>query len=94
MPDKAEKPKIAATGKRVSEIMKYGFPSLDNIRSYSDYVLSYDRRNRVANWVFEHLTAESVKGNPGIDRAKCDFRPDETIHPFFRSVTFFSGSYI
>lgn len=83
VPD-GEKPKIAATGKRVSEIMKYGFPSLDNIRSYSDYVLSYDRRNRVAHWVFEHLTVDSVKSNPGIDRAKCDFRPDDSIHPFFR----------
>lgn len=69
---------------RVSQIMKYGFPGLDNVRSYSDYVLSYDRRNRVAHWVFEHLTAEGVKSNPTVDRSKCDFKPDESIHPFFR----------
>lgn len=84
VPDAGEKPKTVSTGQRVSEIMKYGFPSLDNIRSYSDYVLSYDRRNRVAHWVFEHLTAESVKGNPAIDRSKSNFKPDESIHPFFR----------
>lgn len=71
---------------RVSQIMKYGFPGLDNIRSYSDYVLSYDRRNRVAHWVFEHLTPENVKSNPNVDRSKCDFKPDESIHPFFRSL--------
>ncbi|KAK9882221.1 hypothetical protein WA026_019735 [Henosepilachna vigintioctopunctata] len=74
-----------SVAKRVSQIMKYGFPSLDNVRSFEDYVLSYDRRNRVANWVFEHLTAETVKHNPDVDRAKCDFKPDESIHHFFRS---------
>lgn len=71
---------------RVTQIMKYGFPGLDNVRSYSDYVLSYDRRNRVAHWVFEHLTPENAKSNPTVDRSKCDFKPDESIHPFFRSL--------
>lgn len=65
--------------------MKYGFPSLHNIRSYSDYVLSYDSRNRVAHWVFEHLTADHVKKNDQVDRSKCEFKPDESIHPYFRS---------
>lgn len=69
---------------RVSQIMKYGFPGLDNIRSYDDFVLSYDRRNRVAHWVFEHLTAESIKSNDEVDRGKCEFKPDETVHEFFR----------
>lgn len=73
---------------RVSEIMKYGFPGSDNIRSYSNYVLSYDRRNRVAHWVFEHLTNERVKADPSVDRSKCDFRPDGSIHPFFRFFQF------
>ncbi|VEN40177.1 unnamed protein product [Callosobruchus maculatus] len=71
---------------RVSEIMKYGFPGMDNVRSFDDFVLSYDRRNRVAHWVFEHLTAEKVKRNDNVDRTKCDFKPDESIHPFFRSL--------
>ncbi|XP_037046159.1 endonuclease G, mitochondrial [Bradysia coprophila] len=71
---------------RVSEIMKYGFPGMDNIRSYSDYVLSYDRRNRVAHWTFEHLTPQSVEANDQVDRSKSDFKPDESIHPYFRSL--------
>nr|XP_026495968.1 endonuclease G, mitochondrial [Vanessa tameamea] len=70
---------------RISQIMKYGFPSLDNVRSYDDYVLSYDRRNRVPNWVFEHITKGHVMKNDAVDRSKCDFKPDESIHPFFRS---------
>ncbi|KAL4708656.1 hypothetical protein ACJJTC_008182 [Scirpophaga incertulas] len=70
---------------RVSQIMKYGFPSLDNVRSYDDFVLSYDRRNRVPNWVFEHLTKAHITRNDQVDRSKCDFMPDESVHPFFRS---------
>ncbi|EDW31327.1 GL11082 [Drosophila persimilis] len=76
---------LTATPSRISEIMKFGFPGLDNVRSHSDYVLSYDRRNRIPHWVFEHLTAESVAKNDSVDRSKCDFKPDESIHPFFRS---------
>lgn len=71
---------------RVSEIMKYGFPGLDNVRSFDDFVLSYDRRNRVAHWVFEHITADRIKHNDSVDRAKCQFMPDESLHPFFRYV--------
>lgn len=69
---------------RVSQIMKYGFPGLDNVRSFDDFVLSYDRRNRVAHWVFEHITADRIKHNDAVDRGKCEFKPDESIHPFFR----------
>jgi endonuclease G len=48
-------------------------------------VLSYDRKTRTAHWVFEHLTAEHIKKNDAVDRSKCDFKPDESIHPFFRA---------
>lgn len=78
---------------RVSQIMKYGFPSLDNVRSFDDYVLSYDRRNRIAHWVFEHLTKENVRNGEGVDRQTCKFKPDESIHPYFRSQnTDYKGS--
>jgi endonuclease G len=32
---------------RVSQIMKLGFPVLNTVRPFDDYVLSYNRRNRV-----------------------------------------------
>lgn len=83
-PAVADKPDLVATPGRVSQIMKYGFPGLDHVRSYSDYVLSYDRRNRVAHWVFEHLTVDTVRKNDQVDRSKCEFKPDESIHPYFR----------
>jgi len=70
---------------RIAEIMRFGFPGLDNIRSHKDYVVSYDRRNRTPHWVFEHLTKESVAKNDAVDRAKSSFIEDDSIHPFFRS---------
>ncbi|KAJ8679886.1 hypothetical protein QAD02_015673 [Eretmocerus hayati] len=77
--------KLTVPESRVSQIMKYGFPGLDHVRSYDDFVLSYDRRNRVAHWVFEHLTKDRLKHNENIDRSKCEFTTDQSIHPFFRS---------
>ena len=77
--------KLSSTAPRVSEIMKYGFPGLDHVRSYEDFVLSYDRRNRVAHWVFEHLTKERLQYNSEVSRSKCEFKPDSSIHSFFRS---------
>jgi endonuclease G len=71
---------------RTSQIMRFGFPGLDNIRSFDDFVLSYDRRTRTPHWVFEHLTRETTKFNPGVDRAKCEFYEDGSVHPFFRST--------
>lgn len=64
--------------------MKYGFPGLDNVKSYQDFVLSYDQRNRIAHWVFEHLNKDTIRKNKNIDRSKCSFREDESIHNFFR----------
>lgn len=77
--------KLSTTSTRVAEIMKFGFPGLDHVRSYEDFVLSYDRRNRVAHWVFEHLNKDKLQPNNEISRSKCEFKPDPSIHPFFRS---------
>ena len=64
--------------------MRFGFPSLQNVRSMSDYVMSYDTRNRVPYWVFEHLNEESLKKTDDVDRSKCDFHEDLSIHEYFR----------
>ena len=70
----------------VSQIMKHGFPSLDNIRSFDDFVLAYDKRNRTPHWVFEHLTHEKVKRNDGITRENSQFTADDSIHEYFRAT--------
>ena len=71
---------------RVSQIMKHGFPGLDNVRTFDNYVLSYDRRNRTAHWVFEHLTREHVTKVQDVQRESCNFFEDESVHPFFRAT--------
>nr|ACO11514.1 Endonuclease G, mitochondrial precursor [Caligus rogercresseyi] len=85
MNNNALEPYLSPSAARVGEIMKFGFPSMDTIRSGRDYIISYDRRNRTPNWVFEHLTPQSVKKNDAVDRNLCDFKEDKSIHPYFRS---------
>ena len=75
-----------APGNRVSEIMKHGFPSLDNVRAFDDFVLAYDKRNRTAHWVFEHLTQDHVKRVEGISRDETTFNEDESVHHYFRGT--------
>ncbi|TKR88000.1 hypothetical protein L596_012312 [Steinernema carpocapsae] len=70
---------------RVSEIMRFGYPGFDNLRTFEDFVVSYDRKTRTAHWVFEHLTPERMVYDPSVDRSKCQFRPDESMHPYFQS---------
>ncbi|VIO99750.1 endonuclease G, mitochondrial precursor, putative [Brugia malayi] len=56
---------------RASQIMRYGYPGFDNLRTFEDYVLSYDRRNRIAHWVVEHLSSDRLVYNSsgsGYDR--------------------------
>lgn len=65
--------------------MKFGFPTMDQLKWRSDYVLSYDRRNKTANWVFEHLTEDSCRRRDGVERKKCNFVSDPSVHPFFQS---------
>jgi DNA/RNA endonuclease G (NUC1) len=75
-----------ASPHRLGEIMKHGYPSLDNLRIFDNYVLSYDRRNRVANWVFEHLKPTMLIPLENTDRGKSEFKEDDQIHPYFRST--------
>ncbi|XP_076347710.1 endonuclease G, mitochondrial-like [Tachypleus tridentatus] len=69
----------------INQIIRFGIPGHNSIKSQENYVLSYDQRNRVAHWVFEHLTRESLKIGEQVDRGKCEFEEDSFIHPFFRS---------
>ncbi|OAD57725.1 Endonuclease G, mitochondrial [Eufriesea mexicana] len=72
VPVESTKDMGSSLSSRVSEIMKYGFPGLDHVRSYEDFVLSYDRRNRVAHWVFEHLTQDKLQSSEKVSRSKSE----------------------
>ncbi|XP_039979134.1 endonuclease G, mitochondrial [Xiphias gladius] len=65
-------------------VMKYGFPSLANIKTRESYVTSYDPRTRTASWVIERLNPASLSGTS--DRKYCDFKEDDSVHVFHRST--------
>ncbi|EDO45231.1 predicted protein [Nematostella vectensis] len=68
---------------RRNEIMRFGYPGYENLKYRDDYVLSYNRRLRLPNWVCEHLTVERLRKRVA-DRSKCDFTIDTSVHPMFR----------
>ncbi|XP_008400766.1 endonuclease G, mitochondrial [Poecilia reticulata] len=65
-------------------VMKYGFPSLANVRSRESYVTSYDPRTRTASWVIEKLNPASLTGPS--DRKCCEFKEDDSVHVFHRAT--------
>ncbi|XP_068457809.1 endonuclease G, mitochondrial isoform X1 [Clinocottus analis] len=65
-------------------LMKYGFPSLANIKTRESYVTSYDPRTRTASWVIERLNPASLNGPS--DRKYCNFKEDDSVHVFHRST--------
>ncbi|CAL2029707.1 CBN-CPS-6 protein [Caenorhabditis brenneri] len=70
---------------RSAEIMKHGYPGFTNVRTYEDFVLSYDYKTKTAHWVCEHLTPERLKHAEGVDRKLCEFKPDVTFPQKFLS---------
>ena len=41
---------------------------------------------RAASWVVEHLTPARMVYDPSVDRSKCVFIEDKSMHPYFRST--------
>ena len=75
-----------AKPQRIKEIMAHGYPTYEELRTYDNFVLSYDRRNRTAHWVFEHLTPQLLADGPAkVDRSKCEFAEDKSVHEYFRA---------
>ncbi|XP_057687376.1 endonuclease G, mitochondrial [Corythoichthys intestinalis] len=65
-------------------VMKYGFPSLSNIRTRESYVSSYDPRTRTPAWVAERIAGDALGGTA--DRKNCDFKEDDSVHEFHRAT--------
>ncbi|XP_066500318.1 endonuclease G, mitochondrial [Hoplias malabaricus] len=72
------------TVSKSTAVMKYGFPSLSNIKTRESYVYSYDPRSRSAAWVVEQLSPDSLNG--AADRRLCDFKEDESVHVYHRAT--------
>ncbi|CAI2307017.1 unnamed protein product [Caenorhabditis sp. 36 PRJEB53466] len=70
---------------RSAQIMAHGYPGFTNVRTYEDFVLSYDYKTKTAHWVCEHLTPDRLKRVDGVDRKLCEFKPDTTYPQKFLS---------
>ncbi|XP_034473920.1 endonuclease G, mitochondrial [Drosophila innubila] len=71
----------------VATLMKYGFPGLDDIHVYRNFVLSYDRRNRIAHWVCEHLNGDSLASDEvNVEQNLLEFNVDSSIPLMFRAT--------
>ncbi|XP_018614447.2 endonuclease G, mitochondrial [Scleropages formosus] len=69
---------------RATAVMKYGFPSLSNIKTRESYVVCYDPRNRTAQWVIEQLSADGINGPS--NRKYCEFKEDDSVHEYHRAT--------
>lgn len=70
-----------------SDFFKYGFPGpVHDLESKQEFVSCYNRQTRNPYWVLEHITKESIKLNPGVDRKKSIFKEDQQIPPKFRAL--------
>ncbi|KAI8093083.1 uncharacterized protein BX664DRAFT_328884 [Halteromyces radiatus] len=81
-------------GKLASTILQFGDPgTARDFFEREEYVISYDRRDRVASWVGEHLTAASLVPGEGVNRDHSKFQEDPDVLPIFRStLADYSGS--
>ncbi|ORZ18903.1 hypothetical protein BCR42DRAFT_323982 [Absidia repens] len=77
-----------------STILQFGDPgTARDFLERDEYIISYDRRDRVASWVGEHLTKESLVTGEGVNRNGSKFKEDPDVLPLFRSkLADYSGS--
>ncbi|KDO29202.1 hypothetical protein SPRG_05437 [Saprolegnia parasitica CBS 223.65] len=68
----------------VHEAVRFGAPSLQNVKVREGYVLSYDRRLRNPSWVAEYITKASLEKSPDVNRLKASFKGDLSTPPPFR----------
>ncbi|KAG2181262.1 hypothetical protein INT43_008845 [Umbelopsis isabellina] len=80
-------PKSTATSRNTSEsILQWGHPgpiSDDLLRD--EYMANFNRRDRLPNWVAEHLDIFSLTAGEGVDRSRSAFAADPDIPTMFRA---------
>ncbi|KAH8380531.1 hypothetical protein KR009_011207 [Drosophila setifemur] len=68
----------------IANIMKYGFPGMDEILIYKNFVVSFDRRNRIAHWVCEHLSVDCFSDiDPKTLHKPSEYTADSAIPAMF-----------
>ena len=55
----------------VHHALKYGAPSIEHLRFFKNFVVSYDTRLRNPRWVMEHITRKQTKGEGNRQAPAC-----------------------
>ena len=73
-----------------SEMMKYGLPSYDNVRVFTEFVSSINYERRIPNWVLEYFppfAQQQAAGKSEVNRSKSHFYSDAVVPEVFRAQT-------
>lgn len=68
----------------LTEFLKFGLPSEDNLKLSEDYILSYDRLLKHPIWMMEHFTKQQLPIRSA-DRQERLFDPDKVTDEYFPS---------
>ncbi|KAL0088590.1 hypothetical protein F4703DRAFT_1847190 [Phycomyces blakesleeanus] len=70
-----------------STVLQFGNPGpIHDLIQRDAYVTSYNRRDRIPDWVGEHLTADSIIKGSGVDRDRSNFQEDTAIPSLYRAL--------
>ncbi|CAM0137475.1 unnamed protein product [Umbelopsis sp. WA50703] len=80
-------PKLIAPSRNTSEsILQWGHPGPISDDLHRDaYMANYNRRDRLPNWVAEHLDIFALTAGAGVNRSKSVFKADRDIPTMFRA---------
>ncbi|KAG0171409.1 nuclease [Apophysomyces sp. BC1034] len=68
-------------------ILQFGNPGpISDLLKRDEYVTAFNRRDRVPNWVGEHLTKESLTPGPNVSRKHSKFTEDTSVPALFRAL--------
>lgn len=79
--------KPIATSRNTSEsILQWGHPGpISDDLHRDEYMANFNRRDRLPNWVAEHLDIFSLTAGEGVDRSRSAFAADPNIPTMFRA---------
>ncbi|KAI9280150.1 hypothetical protein BC943DRAFT_363563 [Umbelopsis sp. AD052] len=70
-----------------ASILQFGHPGpISDDLKRDAYIANYNRRDRNANWVGEHLNRQTLTAGEGVDRSRSSFRQDPAIPPMFQAL--------
>lgn len=67
-------------------LTQFGIPSADSIFLYPNFMLSFNRQHRIANWVIEYMVPDEIKMIKFKRFEDILFKSEVKIHKYFRLI--------